>query len=232
MRLDKLLAHAGYGTRKEVNQLIKNESVLVNQKVITKGNFQVDLNNDIVMVDDLALVYQEKSYLMMNKPAGYLCAHHDRNHQTVFELIDEYIHDIFTVGRLDLDTEGLLLLTNDGSFAHNIISGKKHIEKEYEAILEKPFDRQYIKSIEQGIVIDNDQCKPGKIQILTENVVRLTISEGKYHQVKRMMQACNNQVVYLKRLRIGGLWLDEQLALGEYRHLTANEIVMIEKGAR
>ena len=224
MRIDRFLANQGFGTRKEVKRLIKDRVVTVDEVIVTDSAFQLNPNSAIVRVEGQIIEYHEYVYLMMNKPAGVICATHDEHDETVMELIAEFYKDLFPIGRLDKDTEGLLLLTNDGIFAHQVISGKKEIRKIYEVVLEFPFDKKYITELEKGINYgDNEIAKPATVTIIDENIIHLGITEGKYHQVKRMMHACQNEVLYLKRICIGNLALDDKLAPGDYRFLSDKE---------
>lgn len=230
MRLDKLLAHSGYGTRKDVNKIIKAKLVEVNGVVITKGDTKVDEFNDQIVVDGFLVEYLKHVYIMLNKPEGYVSATIDNVYPTVTELVVEYDYlDLFVVGRLDVDTTGLLLLTNDGSWAHNITSPKKKIEKEYEALIDGELDSQQIKQLEQGVVIANDYLTaPASVEILQKNettsLIKIIITEGKFHQVKQMFERVNHYVLALKRVRIKDVVLDENLELGDYRLLTDVEI--------
>ena len=206
MRLDKFLANSGIGTRKEVKEILKNKKISVNDAFV---------------------------YIMMNKPAGVISATEDNHHKTVIDLLnDEYrTYDIFPVGRLDIDTEGLLLLTNDGILSHNLLSPKKHVDKKYYVKIANPLTEEDIKTLENGIKLEeNFITKNAKVEIICNNsenneyLAYITISEGKFHQVKRMFKAVNNEVLYLKRMKMGNLLLDENLKLGEYRELTAEEL--------
>ena len=230
MRIDKYLAHSGFGTRKEVKKLIRSGAVLVNGEVIKNDDAKIDEVNDIIMVNDEVVNYQKDVYLMMNKPAGYISATEDAYEPTVMDLFVQYEgKDIFPVGRLDKDTEGFLLLSNDGDLAHRLLSPKHHVEKEYYVELDHDFDVSYIPMIEQGIAIGEDEiCAPAKVCNVDGNVLHLILTEGKFHQVKRMMVACDNEVTYLKRLRMGNLWLDESLESGEYRPLTEEELALLK----
>lgn len=226
MRLDKLLAHVGYGTRKEVKKLIRQKEVYVNGVVVTKDDFKVDETRDKITIYDEEVVYQKYVYIMLNKSAGYISTTVDEQYPTVIDLIAEYYVDLAPVGRLDLDTEGLLLLTNDGQFSHQITSNKRNVSKVYYLELESDFDPTYISEIEAGIWLnDEEQALPAKVEVINENSLYLTITEGKFHQVKRMMHACQNEVTYLKRIKIGNLSLDEELEVGDYRFLTEEEKV-------
>lgn len=232
MRLDKLLAHSGFGTRKEVKELIKKGFVCVNGQIEKKDKAQIHPEVDLIEVDGEKIEYQEFVYYMLNKPAGYVSATEDNLYPTVVELIDEYYrHDLFPVGRLDLDTEGLLLMTNDGVLAHQLLSPKKHCPKVYQAKIKGIVDEKDIESFKKGVVIDGEyQCQSAILKILsvdeTEETseIEVTIYEGKFHQVKKMFLAVGKEVTYLKRICMKNLVLDQSLALGEYRRLTDEEL--------
>lgn len=230
MRLDKLLSNMGFGTRKEVKQLMKKGAVQVNAVAVKDAALHVDTVKDEVTVLGQKVVYKEFMYLMMNKPQGVLSATEDKRDQTVIDLLDEEynIFEMFPVGRLDKDTEGFLLLTNDGKLAHNLLSPKKGVPKTYYAHIEGIVTEEDTKQFSEGVILDDGyETKPGQLRILKSadiSEIELTITEGKYHQVKRMFEAVGKQVVYLKRLSMGPLSLDESLALGSYRELTEEEL--------
>ena len=233
MRLDKFLANSGIGTRKEVKEILKNKKISVNDAFVKDGKIQIDEEKDIVKYEDNIIYYKPFVYIMMNKPAGVISATEDNHHKTVIDLLnDEYrTYDIFPVGRLDIDTEGLLLLTNDGILSHNLLSPKKHVDKKYYVKIANPLTEEDIKTLENGIKLEeNFVTKKAKVKIIcnnsekNENLAYITISEGKFHQVKRMFKAVNNEVLYLKRVKMGSLLLDEKLKLGEYRELTEEEL--------
>ncbi|BBM57844.1 pseudouridine synthase [Leptotrichia trevisanii] len=247
MRLDKFLANSGIGTRKEVKDILKNRKISVNDIFVKDGKIQIDEKKDIVKYENKIVNYKPFVYIMMNKPAGVISATEDNHHKTVIDLLnDEYrTYDIFPVGRLDIDTEGLLLLTNDGVLSHNLLSPKKHVDKKYYVKIANPLSEDDIKMLENGIKLEeNFVTKKAKVEIIcngsekesknsdfdenknnkNENLVYITISEGKFHQVKRMFKAVNNEVLYLKRVKMGNLLLDEKLELGEYRELTEEEL--------
>ena len=233
MRLDKFLANSGIGTRKEVKEILKNKKISVNDAFVKDGKIQIDEEKDIVKYEDNIIYYKPFVYIMMNKPAGVISATEDNHHRTVIDLLnDEYrTYDIFPVGRLDIDTEGLLLLTNDGILSHNLLSPKKHVDKKYYVKIANPLTEEDIKTLENGIKLEeNFITKNAKVEIICNNIENneylayITISEGKFHQVKRMFKAVNNEVLYLKRVKMGNLLLDENLKLGEYRELTAEEL--------
>lgn len=224
MRLDKFISMNGYGSRKEVRSFIKAKHVLVNKVIIKDAGTIINPEMDIVEVNGTPIEFTSDVYLMLNKPQGYICEHNPVQYPSVLELLDTKRNDLFFVGRLDADTEGLLLITNDGQFAHQIAHGKKDITKTYEVHLMKPFNINYIKDLEIGILLDDGIIKPAHVDVIEPDVIHLTISEGKYHQVKRMMIYCDNEVRYLKRLSIGALQLDNNLKLGQSRNLTIDEI--------
>ncbi|MCI6272951.1 MAG: pseudouridine synthase [Erysipelotrichaceae bacterium] len=222
-RIDKILANKGFGSRKEVKKIIKEKRVYVNEILVLKDDLKIS-ENDLIQIDDIKFKYNEFVYIMLNKPNGVISSTFDTIHQTVLDLIDDKTKGLFPVGRLDIDTEGLCLISNDGILAHNLLSNKKHVEKVYEVHTLNELSLDDIKKIENGLKIDNDEiCLPAKI-INVNNYYELSICEGKYHQIKRMMLALNNEVTYLKRIKMGKLILDPKLSLGEYRYLSEEEI--------
>jgi len=229
MRLDKLLSHSGYGTRKEVKDIIKKGYVKVNGIVIKKDKEHVDPLLDIIQVDDEIIQYEEKVYYMLNKPEGYVSATEDNVYPTVVDLIDDYYRqDLFPVGRLDVDTVGLLLLTNDGVLAHQLLSPKKHCPKVYYAKIKGIVNEDDVHAFLEGIVIDDYKCQSAHLKILSTNEntseIEVEIYEGKFHQVKKMFLARGKEVMFLKRIRMKNLCLDENLKYGEYRRLTNEEL--------
>lgn len=230
MRLDKLLANMGYGSRKDVKQLLKKKKVQVNEKTITDGSQHVDPNEDIVTVNGEQVIYREFIYLMLHKPPGYISATEDNIEKTVIDLLPEQylIFQPFPVGRLDKDTEGLLLITNDGKLAHELVSPKKNIEKMYYAKIKGKVTEEDQKKFWEGILLDDGyRAKPAKLKILSSediSEVEVTVTEGKYHQVKRMFEATGKKVTYLKRLQMGPLQLDPSLPRGSVRELTKEEL--------
>ncbi|MCR6107653.1 rRNA pseudouridine synthase [Salipaludibacillus agaradhaerens] len=230
LRADKLLASMGFGSRKEVKKLLKKGGFTVNEAVVKDGKTHVNPETDILEVFGERLYYKPFIYLMMNKPQGVVSATDDKRDRTVIDLLEpeDALYDPFPVGRLDKDTTGLLLLTNDGQLAHKLTSPKKKVDKQYLVHLEKSIDEVDILALEQGIELDDGYVtKPAVVELVNDQekgVVYLTIQEGKFHQVKRMFQARGNRVVALKRKRIGPLNLDETLSLGTYRELTEDEL--------
>ncbi len=230
MRLDKILAHQGFGSRKEVKKTIRSGLVLVNGEIVRDDDAHVDPDEDEIIVGDELIDYSEKSYWILNKPQDVVSATTDTRYSTVIDLLPTTAgRGLFPVGRLDVDTEGLLVITNDGALAHTLLSPKHHVEKEYEVTLRDKWNEVYQKSIEVGILVQNPtyQCAPAKVEVRNDHVLRLTITEGKYHQVKRMMEACDNEVVHLVRIRMGNLRLDPSLKLGEFRQMLPNELSLL-----
>lgn len=235
MRIDQVLAHAGYGTRKQVRQLIKRRYVKVNGDVVTNHGLHVDPNTDVITVHDDEVTYQKYVYLMLNKPSGYITATHDRKHLTVLDLVpNQYVHYCLSpVGRLDKDTEGLLLITNDGKINHMLTSPKRNIWKTYEAVVSGVVTEKHVEQFRHGITLDDGyKTKPARLTIINiegnRSLVNIMLTEGKYHQVKRMFQATDMEVLYLKRTKIGDIQLDDQLDPGQIRPLTAEEIAWLE----
>lgn len=226
MRLDKFLAHANAGSRKEVKLMIRKGFVKINGDVCKKDDIHIDEYKDIITLDDEVIQYQKYYYIMLNKPQGCVSATVDAHQQTVMDLLDIALpKDMFPVGRLDIDTEGLLLLTNDGALSHALLSPKKHVEKEYEVIIEAPLTDAEIKQLENGsILLDDEVLQPAKVEVIEPTMIHLTISQGKFHQVKRMIHAVHHEVLFLKRVRMGTLYLDETLQPGEWRFLNENEL--------
>ena len=236
MRLDKFLANSRIGTRKEVKIILKKGKIKVNEKIVKDAKMQVDEIKDDVKIEGEKITYKPFVYIMMNKPSGVISATEDGKHKTVIDLLCEKYknYKVFPVGRLDIDTEGLLLLTNDGVLAHNLLSPKKHVDKKYYVELKQPLTSEKKKILENGIKLEeNFVTKKAKIEIIDKdedievNSVFITISEGKFHQVKRMFKFVENEVLYLKRVKMGKLLLPEDLKLGEYRELSEEEMNLI-----
>jgi 16S rRNA pseudouridine516 synthase len=241
-RLDKILSHMGYGTRSEIKRLVKNGSVQVNGKAAKDSGLQVDPHEDRIAVDGETITYKTFIYLMLNKPPGVVSATEDNRERTVIDLLDEkYRHfDPFPVGRLDKDTEGLLLLSNDGKLAHNLLSPRKHVTKTYFAEVHGEVGEDDIIAFRRGVPLDDGYVTmPAELTILRVHKgedaphplskIELTIREGKFHQVKRMFQSVGKKVTYLKRMAMGPLKLDEHLGVGEYRELTEEEVQALKE---
>ena len=235
LRIDKILSNLGYGSRAELKVYCKKGLVKINDKVISNPGIQVDTDVDKIEFNNEVVKYREFVYIMMNKPDGYLSATFDKRDPIVLDLIDpSYLtFEPFPVGRLDKDTEGLLVLTNDGQLAHRVLSPKKHVPKTYYAKVEGIVTDEDVNAFEKGVTLDDGyETMPSQLKILVSgeiSEIELTIHEGKFHQVKRMFESVGKKVVYLKRLSMGKLKLDETLDLGEYRELTDEEVKLIEE---
>ncbi len=239
MRLDKFLAEMKVGSRSEVKQLIRKGQILVNDEVVKKPELKVDERTDQVVFDGKKIEYAAFEYYMLNKPGGVVSATEDKKDPTVIDLIDtKKRNDLFPVGRLDKDTEGLLLITNDGKLAHELLSPKKHVDKVYFARIQGVVTDADAEAFKEGVNIgslkDPELTMPAELTILSSgklSEIRLRIQEGKFHQVKRMFQAVGKEVIYLKRETMGSLKLDQGLPLGEYRSLTDQEIKELKNEA-
>ena len=242
-RIDKLLSHEGFGSRKDIRKLLHNCEVLLNGKRIYDSSLQMDIQKDVLTIDGETVDFHTNLYIMMNKPQHVVSSTKEGDHQTVFDLLDDNLRTpylaekLHLVGRLDMDTEGLLLFTTDGELTHRITSPKTHISKTYYCELEHEETVEHQKVItqqfEQGIAVgpeDNEEgftCQPAFLQWKDAFSALLTIYEGKYHQVKRMFAAVGNKITYLKRVSMGELKLDPELEPGEYRLLTEEEITSL-----
>lgn len=234
-RIDKILAHMGCGSRSEIRRLVREGAVQVGGRTVKDSGYQIDPDVETLTLSGKPIVYKPFMYVMLNKPQGVISATEDTRDRTVADLLaDEYGHyKPFPVGRLDKDTEGLLLMTNDGKLAHQLLSPRKSVPKTYFAEVEGTVGEDDAKAFAAGVTLDDGYVTlPAHLVILKQgdpaasqlSKVELTITEGKFHQVKRMFQAVGKRVVYLKRIRMGPLLLDEHLALGEYRELTTDEL--------
>ena len=232
MRLDKFLVACAVGSRTEVKNLLKAGRVTVNGKKEKLAKLQIDEERDEIRFDGQVLEYEEFVYYMMNKPQGVISATEDSKHRTVLDLLDDIARtkEVFPVGRLDIDTHGLLLLTNDGQLAHALLSPKRHVDKTYLAHVEGIMTQEDVETFVKGIPLKDFTCQPAKLEIVSvdsvknQSLVRVTIAEGKFHQVKRMVAFCGKEVVDLQRLAMGTLVLDENLERGEWRRLTKEEL--------
>ena len=236
MRLDKFLVDCGVGSRTEVKQLLKQKKIAVNGKKETAGKLQIDPDKDQVTFMGEDLVHETFVYYLLNKPTGVISATEDDHHQTVLDLLDETARhkEVFPVGRLDIDTHGLLLLTNNGKLAHAMLSPKKHVSKIYRAQVAGIMDEVDVARFEAGIDLKDFTTLPARLQILevdetsASSYVEIEIAEGKFHQVKRMVAACDKEVVDLERISMGPLTLDPTLQLGEWRRLQPSELKSLE----
>ena len=228
MRLDRMLSDAHAGTRSHVKKLVKEGRVTVNGVTAKQSSVQIDPINDVICLDGNRLNYEEHVYLMLNKPAGYISATRG-NVPIVMDLIPDY-KGMFPCGRLDKDTEGLLLMTNDGPLAHHLLSPNHHVEKEYYVEHKLPLTQDDIQAITEGITFQSVTYRPAGYEKISDTSCYLTIREGKYHEIKMIFESLGDKVVYLKRIRMKNLRLDESLKPGEYRPLTAQEIADLKEG--
>lgn len=236
IRLDKMICNLGYSTRSQLKKEIKSGCVTVNGQIIKDSSLIVDTDQDIVTYYNETVNYIKYIYLMMNKPQGVISATEDYHcAKTVIDLLDDFNKNFepFPVGRLDKDTEGLLILTNNGKLAHNMLSPRKHVDKTYFAYIEGILTTDDIRAFEEGVTFIDDGYKtmPAKLEIIKSSDIsecKVTIKEGKFHQVKRMFEAVEKRVIYLKRLSMGPIKLDEDLGLGEYRDLNEEEVLLLK----
>ena len=232
MRLDKYLVACAVGSRTEVKNFLKAGRVTVNGKKEKSAKLQINEDTDEICFDGQKLTYEEFVYYMMNKPQGVISATEDPQHKTVLDLLDDLARskEVFPVGRLDIDTHGLLLLTNDGQLAHALLSPKRHVDKTYLARVDGIMTQEDVEKFAKGIPLKDFTCQPAKLELVSidreknQSLVRVTIAEGKFHQVKRMVAYCGKEVVDLQRLTMGTLTLDEGLKRGEWRRLTKEEL--------
>ena len=235
MRLDKFLVACAVGSRTEVKNLLKAGRVTVNSKKEKSAKLQIDEERDEIRFDGQVLEYEEFVYYMMNKPKGVISATEDPKHRTVLDLLDVIAQskEVFPVGRLDIDTHGLLLLTNNGQLAHALLSPKRHVDKTYLAQVKGIMAQEDVEIFAKGIPLKDFTCQPARLEILStdaeknQSQIRVTIAEGKFHQVKRMVAYCGKEVVDLQRLTMGTLVLDENLQRGEWRRLTKKELEVL-----
>jgi len=225
MRLDKFLTECGLGSRSDVKKILKNREIKVNGKIEISPKFNVTTTDEISYRDE-KIEYKENRYYIMNKPAGYITATEDTRHKTVMEILPEWViqKNLFPVGRLDKDTEGMLLFTNDGPMSHELLSPKKHVDKIYYVEAEREISDEEMKKLELGVDIGGYITKPSKCERIDENKINLTISEGRFHQVKKMLHAIDNNVTYLKRIKFANLELGD-MKIGEVREINREEII-------
>ena len=228
MRMDKFLVECGLGSRKEVKELLKKRKIQVNASIVTSGQQIIDEEKDEVFYEKEKLVYKKFRYYILYKKAGYVTALEDSKERTVMELLPEWVirKELVPVGRLDKDTEGLLLFTNDGKLNHQLLSPKSHVDKTYHVCLEKIITEEAIEQLRQGVRIGDYTTLPAQVEQLEEQKISLTIQEGKFHQVKKMLEAVDNKVSYLKRVSFGRLVLGD-LKPGEVREVSLEDIIFL-----
>ncbi|MEC0239088.1 pseudouridine synthase [Paenibacillus dokdonensis] len=240
LRLDKVLTHMGYGSRSEIKKYVKQGLIMVNDIRVKDSGLHVHPETDMILIDGEQVIYKEFVYVMLHKPPGVVSATEDNRDRTVLDLLAPELlaFEPFPVGRLDKDTEGLLLLTNDGKLSHELLSPKRHVPKTYLALVSGDVNGEDIEQFAKGVTLDDGYVTlPGELVILeqerqgdeVQSRIELTIHEGKFHQVKRMFESVGKKVIYLKRLRMGNLNLDASLKLGEYRELTDDELGLLQR---
>ncbi|MFA6984245.1 MAG: pseudouridine synthase [Sedimentibacter sp.] len=234
LRIDKMLSNTGVGSRKQIKTDARNGHIEVNGTIEKDSSRIIDTETDAVKYKGEIIKYTQYIYLMMNKPRGVVSATEDNYDKTVIDLLkdEDKSYKPFPVGRLDKDSEGLLLITNDGKLSHDLLAPKKHVDKTYYVEVDEEVTENDVTAFEKGVILKEDNYKtlPAKLQIIESgypSICLVTIREGKFHQVKRMFNAINNEVIYLKRISMGTLKLDESLKTGQYRHLTEEEIKLL-----
>ncbi len=232
MRLDKFLSNMGKATRSESGKLVRAGKVLVNGVPAKKSDMQIDPDKDEVILNGIPVTYKKFTYIMLNKPEGYVSATDDPHEKTVLDLIDpeDRRKNLFPCGRLDKNTLGLVILTNDGESAHRLLSPKHHVSKVYKFEALSPISQRDVESLEKGVDIGGYVTKPCKFELTGEKSGKITLTEGKYHQIKRMLEAVDNKITYLERITFGNIELDPDLDRGQWRYLTKDEENLFLKG--
>ena len=230
-RLDKVIASQTNYSRKEVKDLIKKKKIKVNDKIITKSDLKIDVSNDKVTINESELKVQKYVYLILYKPKGYISATIDKTTPTVLELVPKkYTHrNLFPAGRLDKDTTGMMLITDDGEFAHNILAPKKHIQKKYTVTIDISMNNKMVEEFKKGIILNDGECQSANLEITGTNTGIVTLTEGRYHQIKRMFGCFKAKVIELHRIGMGNLLLPDNLKIGECCELTEEELNKIKK---
>ena len=230
VRVDKILSELGFGSRQEIKKYVKAGKIRINDNTVKKPEEKLNSEKDKLYFEGKEVEVEEFETFILYKPAGYVCATKDNVHKTVMELIDSKRKNVVPVGRLDLDTEGILILTNDGSLNHRLVSPSSHVDKTYYAVFEGKLDENAVEMTKNGLDIgEGEVSKPAKLEIISDSEILLTIHEGKFHQVKRMVKALGGEVTYLKRVAFGGLRLDDlKLNKGESRKITEIEMEMLK----
>ena len=230
-RIDKIIGTQTEYSRKDVKKLISQKRIQVNGEIVLKPDIKIDIDKDIICIDGIEINIKKHIYLVLNKPAGYISATEDRNMSTVLDLINEkYLHrDLFPAGRLDKDTTGLMIITDDGKFAHDILSPKKHVSKTYEVTIDIPTNEDMVKGFKEGIFLKDGKCKTAIMEITGEYTARVILTEGRYHQIKRMFGCYGAKVLKLHRTKMGNLCLPKNLKEGESRELTCEELRKIKE---
>lgn len=230
-RIDKIISNQTNYSRKDIKDLIKKKRVKVNSEVVLKSDIKINSDTDIISIDDVVLKVQDYVYLILNKPKGYVSATEDKNDLTVLDLVpDEYLHrNLFPAGRLDKDTTGMMIITDDGAFAHDILSPKKHVKKTYIVTIDKDMSEDMVTCFREGVLLNDGVCKTANLEITGNDTGIVTLTEGRYHQIKRMFGCFGAKVIELKRIGMGNLFLPDDLLEGECRELTLDELDLIKK---
>lgn len=230
-RIDKIISEHTYYTRKEIKKLISQRAVYVNGEEVKRPESKFDETDISIKINGKEIEIRKHIYLLLNKPKGYVSATEDKSQKTVLDLIPkEYKYrELFPAGRLDKDTTGLMLITDDGEFAHNILSPRKHVQKEYEVVLDVPVTLAMVEEFRNGVNLNDGECKTAYLEITGDNSAKVTITEGRYHQIKRMFGCFGAKVVELNRIRIGNLYLPKDLKLGEIKEATETELEKIQE---
>lgn len=230
-RIDKIVSSQGKYSRKEVKKLISSHKVLLNGEIVKSSDIKVNVENDEIVIEGIKLNVKRKIYLILNKPQGYVSATTDKRDKTVLELVPEEFNkrNLFPAGRLDKNTTGLMIITDDGELAHNILSPKKHVKKSYKVTLDINATEDMIEKFNNGIELNDGICKPAEMKIIGSNVAIVTLREGRYHQIKRMFGCCGAKVIELHRISIGNLSLPNDLKEGECRELTDKELLKLQE---
>jgi 16S rRNA pseudouridine516 synthase len=229
-RIDKIIASQGLYSRSDVKYMVNKKRITIDGKVVTSASQKADVDKNEIMLDGKPFVVKKQIYLMLNKPKGYVSATEDKKQQTVLELVPPALkgRDLFPAGRLDKDTTGLMIITDDGVLAHNILSPKKHVQKIYRVELDIPVTEEMQKGFAEGVELNDGVCKDAKLTILGEKTAEVTLREGRYHQIKRMFGCFGAKVVELHRIAMGELFLPEDLPEGECRELTEEDLVKLQ----
>ena len=225
-RLDKIIGSQTSYSRKDVKELVRKKRIEVNNEIVLKSDIKIDPNNDIISIDNKVLTIKKYVYLMLNKPKGYVSATEDKNDKTVLDLVpEEYRHrNLFPAGRLDKDTTGLMIITDDGTFAHNILSPGKHISKTYNVTIDIPMTEEMVQDFKDGVQLIDGECKTASLEITGQYTGVVILTEGRYHQIKRMFGCYKAKVVELERIAMGNFYLPEDLVQGECREFTEEEL--------
>ena len=229
-RIDKIIASQGLYSRSDVKYMVNKKRITVDGKVVTSASQKADVDKNEIMLDGKPFVVKKQIYLMLNKPKGYVSATEDKKQQTVLELVPPALkgRDLFPAGRLDKDTTGLMIITDDGVLAHNILSPKKHVQKIYRVELDIPVTEEMQKGFAEGVELNDGVCKDAKLEILGEKTAEVTLSEGRYHQIKRMFGCFGAKVVELHRIAMGELFLPDDLPEGQCRELTEEDLQKLQ----